>query len=424
MMVNEKAEMALIGAILLDADVAFKACCKYGISSDSFLVNNCKKIYAGIEAIQMKARPVDVLLVLRECESILTADEYRGLGEFADQCMLNCPTAAHAAYYADIVHKFQTAREFVQNNASASAEAESNVDNIDEVISCHRSKLELLGKEHSTEQLSKDIRADKMAMWEAAKGKGFVGVPSCINEINSYLGGWRAGRPSILAGYRSEGKSTLVRQECVWLARNGYKSALFALEDPADVVWASMACYIGGVPMFNFDTGIFTHNQFQRVNAAWDELDQLPVHVFSSGMKIQEIVAQSRYLRARHKIDIIYIDHVQLIRPLVLPGCSRNDTIGSYSATISALTKELDIPIVLVSQFSRAPEQANRRPRLSDLRDSGTLEQDAGQVILLYYDGDSGNHIANIAKNNNGKTGEVEVVRMDGLHRFESKEMR
>jgi replicative DNA helicase len=264
-----------------------------------------------------------------------------------------------------------------------------------------------------------DIRQEKIEQWKKAKQTGQVGVPFCINGVNKILGGWRERCFAILAGYRGEGKSTLARQDAYYNAMAGRGAVVFSLEDPYDIAGASIVGCHAGLSTFHCDIGDAFDETIEKFDNSWQELNDLPLWIVSASLGINEIVAIAEMLKLRHKISIIYIDHIQYIIPLLLKGHNRNETISYYSNTLSGLAKRLGIPVIALSQLNRSSEQEGRKPRLSDLRDSGSLEQDARQVLMLIRDKENDCHLIQVAKNNYGISGkEVKVWRLDGKHKF------
>jgi replicative DNA helicase len=225
---------------------------------------------------------------------------------------------------------------------------------------------------------------------------------------------------TVLGGYRGEGKSTLSRQEALGLARKGYKVLLCSLEDPGDVAAAGMVGNYAGRSVFHFDTGENTDEDINRMDAEWSDLSTIPLHIASGAMRIEDIENCAMIHAAKHGLDFLIVDHIQFITPYKLQGVDRNGTVATYSQRLVSILTKHAIPGLVLSQLSRDSEKENRKPRLSDLRDSGCIEQDARAVLLLYADADADCHTLEIAKNNFGVSGKAfHVRRQDGKQRFE-----
>jgi replicative DNA helicase len=404
-------ETALIGYILLESNPALYACKEHNVSVDSFESVCCKLAYEAIDRLSKRGRPIDTLTVGAEIEGTLEVT--------LDDMLDSAPTITHVDYYAEQVKTAERTRRL----SGVLACTKQDIDNglgVDDAIKAVQAELIELA-DTSGVQVNRvgDLREDKIEQWKAAQTHGFIGVPFTLPAVNKSLGGWRKGCVGIMAGYRGEGKSTLMRQNCLDLAKAGKGVGLFTLEDPADIACASMVGNHADISVFGLDTGRCNPENLARIDEAWQGIGDIPLFISSGSLGIDEIDTAAQLLKMKHGIEIIFVDHVQYIAPLIMKGMSRNDTMAYYSQRFSAMAKKLDIPVVLASQLSRSSEKENRKPKLSDLRDSGTLEQDARQILLLYFDGEKGNHVLEVSKNNFGESRkEVEVKRVDGRQRF------
>jgi replicative DNA helicase len=400
-------EKQVLGAILYDSDVIYLAQ-KHGITEKSFTTSANKHIWTIITGLSGKGKlfnSVDVGAGLDHNEHTYLMSLIDGL-----------TTSAHAEYY--IKETRQDERKAACLDIMAKGVEGKPIDEV----------IEELVRANSPEDIPiyqmKDLREDKIAQWKLAKTSGFVGVPFFITGINKYLGGWRKGCLAIIGGYRGEGKSILLREDAYTDAKAGRPVLFFSLEDPADIACASIAGLHSEVSTFYCDTGEAYPEQLAKIEDGWKEIDNLPLWLISRNINITQICALSEMMSIRHKIEVIYLDHIQYISPLVMQGMNRTQTLAHYSLTLSSLAKKLDVPIVVASQLSRDSEKDNRKPRLSDLRDSGCLEQDARQVLLLFWDGEKCHHVLSVAKNNYGISGkEVDVWRIDGKQHFSEYEI-
>jgi replicative DNA helicase len=262
-----------------------------------------------------------------------------------------------------------------------------------------------------------DFREMKVAQWRAAKGSGFTGIPSSLKPVNQFLGGYRRRVMTIIGGYRGEGKSTLMRQELFGMAKLGYKTLLITLEDPMEVCDAAIAGNDADVSIYTLDTGTASQWQIDKIESAWASLAAVPMKI-ATGRTIDDCLSLISVCRARYGLDAVGIDHVQHIAPYVIKGLDRNGTVGSYSGSLCHSFIENDIAGLVASQFSRDGEKMGRKPRLSDLRDSGCLEQDARAALLLSKDGEF--HNLEVAKNSYGPSGnDIKIRRNGGAQRFE-----
>jgi replicative DNA helicase len=265
-------------------------------------------------------------------------------------------------------------------------------------------------------------REDKVDQWRKAKSVGFVGLPSSIKEIDHALGGYRRKVMCIIGGYRGEGKSLFMRQELYSMATKGFKTLLVTLEDPEDMAAAVVAGHAARSSVFSLDVGTATPFKIDAINETWAGMKGLPMWT-ASARTIEDITTICMAHKARYGLDVIGIDHIQYINPYVRPRLDRNGTIALYSNAICNLLKDTDAAGLVASQFGRSAERDGRRPRLSDLRDSGTIEQDCRQALLLSRD--PLGHILEVAKNNFGPSGlDIGLARIGAEHRFEFRQLQ
>jgi len=340
--------------------------------------------------------------------------------------------APHAEWHAVNIYRAALSRQGAQvcqeyqARLTGNTEPEKTLADLQGAIADLQGKGKTVAIRHVAE-----YREEKVAQWNEALWRGFIGIPSTISpEINTALGGYRQGVMTILGGYRGEGKSTLARQEALGLSVKGYRVLLCTMEDPGDIAAAGIAGNYASHSVFQMDTGKARPEDVLEVDANWKNLDKFPLRIVSGGMRIEDIESAAALCQARYGLDFIVVDHIQFIIPYVLPRLDRNGTVGTYSQRIVAMLHRHKIPGLVLSQLSREAEKGDRKPRLSDLRDSGCIEQDCRQAFLLYGDPDAPrkddegkrewSHILELAKNNNGKSGvSWQVLRVDGRQRFE-----
>lgn len=399
----------VIGAILLDQRNLYVAQ-KAGVTADTFTDALCKSAWNGICSLASKNRGIDCVTVAREM-----GGEQKTLEAMIDatpsQSMM-------PAYVAGLISEDRANR--ATSRMVRAVDELAKLPEIEQVIDETISDLMQLNQHGDIKVYSLgDLREEKVEQWKAAREVGYVGVPFCLPAVNKYLGGWRNGCVGILGGYRGEGKSTLARQDAYANAMAGRKVALFSLEDPADISAASIAARHCNTSTFYCDTGEAHAETIAKIDAGWKEIGAIPLHIISANLTMTQICSTAQMLHMRYKLDIMYIDHIQYVSPLVMPHMTRNDTLSNYSLMASGLAKRLNIPVVLLAQLNRDAEKNNRKPRLSDIRDCGSLEQDARQVLLLSREQDSHVHNIEVAKNNFGISGkDTPVWRLDGKNRF------
>ena len=212
------------------------------------------------------------------------------------------------------------------------------------------------------------------------------GLRTNLADLDSWLGGFHGGELIILAGRPSMGKSTLAVNICVSAAGDDTAAAMFSLEMPEDQVGMVALAKATGISVNRQRRGDVDPEGHRALQEAAGEFMGLPFHIDDrSGVTLLDIRAQARYLKRRHDIGLVCVDHLQLIRSEQRRGWNRTQEIGEITAGLKGLAKDLDVPVLLVSQLSRQTEgRDNKRPQLGDLRESGAIEQDADVVLFVY----------------------------------------
>jgi replicative DNA helicase len=420
---SAEAERGLLGAIMQDPDRAWFAARTAGVAEDALYLESHRQIWNAIERVFGRHAGIDAVTVQNELRAMEVLDEVGGASGLAE-IIDTCATPAYVTHYADIVMDKFTRRQTIHACHEIMAAAYDGETPATELLPDAQTRLLSIGGQQAVEvNTLADYREDQIEQWTAARGRGYSGIPSCLTSLNTHLGGYRQGIEIILAGYRGEGKSTFARQEALHKAQIGIATVLFTPEDPGQMAAASIVGNYAQQDILRLDTGKASEAELVNTDEAWRKIEDLPLYIVSAPMTIGDVVSIASHLYARYKIGFVILDHIQFLQPYRLPHMTRNDTLGSYSSQIVATAKRLHLPFMCLSQLSRDSEKQNRKPKLSDLRDSGTLEQDARQVVLLYWDGKQKSHVFEVAKNNAGASkGRVLAQRMDGYQRFEEIE--
>ena len=212
------------------------------------------------------------------------------------------------------------------------------------------------------------------------------GLRTSLADLDSWLGGLHGGELVILAGRPSMGKSTLAINICVSAAGDGTAAAMFSLEMPEDQIGMVALAKATGISVNRQRRGDVDTEAHRAILEAAGEFMGVPLHIDDrTALTVLDIRAQARYLKRRHNIGLVCVDHLQLIRSEQRRGWNRTQEIGEITAGLKALAKELDLPVLLLSQLSRQTEsREDKRPQLGDLRESGAIEQDADVVLFVY----------------------------------------
>lgn len=413
---NTPAEHALLGCYLLDSNIGRYAVRKYGLHDGSAFADALsQQVWKAICDVESSGTYVDLISV----QARIPSQEAR-LNKLID----SVPTCAHAEHYAQQVadaKMVNDAAEICQKLVSelldgkpAASRIQAAVSNLSDLGAFSDVPVYRIG----------DFSENKDRQWEAARQGKTIGIPFCIDAVNCVLGGLRYGIMSILAAYRNTGKSTLARQQAIHTAKSGLPTLLFTLEDPADTTDANIAGHEAGVSVFHLDTGQSCNENREKMHDAWQRLKDVPLWIVDRNAGIHAMSAIVDRMVRQHGIKLVVVDHIHYIAPQELPGMNRVRTLASYSSTVCGWARDYDMHVMVLGQLSQEKEKQNRaRVRMSDIRDCGSLVDDARQILSL-YDTDSG-HVLEVLKNNAGISSKaIHVRRMDGYQRFDYDDER
>lgn len=393
-----------------------------GLTADQFSDAFCRNVVRYASAVKGKRRPLDLYAVYDAARADGCELDRVAMNRLVDDAII---IHGHLAPSIEIVKDESLRREslfMLKKSLVEMQESETARDKLNDILSQLTSMQAGQASRSSHVHHITHHRAEKVEQWRSANNVGFVGLPSSIEALNTALGGYRRKVMCIIGGYRGEGKSLFMRQELYSMARRGFKTLLVTLEDPEDMAAAVVAGHAARSSVFSLDVGKASPFQIDQIDRVWSGMDGLPMWT-ASARTIEDITTICLSHKARHGLDAVGIDHIQYISPYIRPRLDRNGTIALYSNAICNLLKDIDSAGLVASQFGRSAERDSRRPRLSDLRDSGTIEQDCRQALLLSRDGEG--HILEVAKNNFGPSGiDIGLTRIGREHRFEYRHIQ
>ena len=461
---NIEAERAVLGSILLDAssrngDRVMDYCLTGGITAESFYDPRNRTIYSAMLEMNRASKPLDQLTLL---ETLRVSGKLDAIGGAAYLQTLfdQTPTTAHAEYYIGILrgkHLRRTMIERATKIVEKCFDENKNPDPQAVLGEAEKSFLEIGVGGGSTMPWSTAIeesfrRID--AMFEA-NGTTFEGLSTGLTHLDERLQGLKSSEMIVIAARPSVGKTSLAMNiaECCALGLDlnnvpikcdgGKKHPvmIFSLEMPVEALTKRMIAGRAHVNMWRLNRNMCPRSEKQMLSnnlfQAVSELKGAPIYVDdTASLDIMDLRARARRAKKQHGIELIVIDYLQLCtcREAARQG-SRQIEVSMISQQIKAMAKELKIPVIVLSQLSRANEQRGdkeEKPKLSDLRDSGAIEQDADVVFLLRRPsrtasskqvGDETLAIIDVAKNRNGETGEVNVNFFREFTRFGDREI-
>ena len=429
---NVDAEKALLGAIILKPDVMHDV--SVTIFPESFYADKHRKIYEAISKIFSKGDPIDSISVVTELKNMEQLDRIGG-ASYITELIETVPAAGNAAYYATQVIDKSTLRNLIHAADDIAEIGYSDPESIDEALDQAEKKV-FQATQAPSAQKFRPIGTALSEAWErfehlSANPEVKRGVPSGFTSLDNVLSGFQKSDLVILAARPAMGKTTFALD----LARNAAllheKSVgIFSLEMSDQQLVDRMLAAEAGVDSWKLRTGRLSNDsEYEALQEAMNKLHKAPIHIIDeAAMNIVKMRSAARRLKNEYGLDMLIVDYLQLMSPTMTKGSdSMVQQVTEISRSLKILAKEMDIPVIALSQLSRAVEQRGGKPRLSDLRDSGSIEQDADVVMFIHREDkmnkDKEPERPNIAeilveKHRNGAVGMAELYFDDKHVRF------
>ncbi|MFA7309085.1 MAG: replicative DNA helicase [Patescibacteria group bacterium] len=423
---NSEAEEAMIGSLFIDNEAILKVV-DY-VSSDDFYSPANAAVYQSISNLFQQKSPIDLVTVSEELERQGLLETIGG-ALYLSRLVNSVPTASHVLQYATIVKEKKTLRDLIVVAQDISALGYAESEKIDVILD--HAEQSLLGIGHkSLKQNFVALRSmltdtfDRIDHLHRNRGQ-LRGVPTGFHELDFLLGGLQKSDLVILAARPSMGKTSFALNLALNAAtKHKIGVAIFSLEMSRDQLADRLLSSTSGVDAWKLRTGNLYEDDFAKIGEAMAVLDEAPVYIDdSANITVMEMRAKARRLKSEHGLGLIVIDYLQL-----MGGNSENrvQEISEISRSLKGLARELDVPVIALSQLNRALEmRPDKRPQLSDLRESGSIEQDADVVVFIYreeyYDKDTDRkNIAEILvrKHRNGPIGSVDLFFIGGQMKF------
>ena len=434
---SEDAEQAVIAAMLMDQDAILRAA--EHVDDTMFYREAHRRIFRAMVAISERGDVVDPLTLADELSRRGELDASGGkdyIGFLVDAV----PTAANVEYHAKIVREKALLRRLIETSTAIITEAFDGKLTASELLDEAEQRVFQVSQQRGTQGFMriKELMWPTMERIEALQrgGKTITGVPSGFSDLDEITSGFQASDLVIVAARPAMGKTAFVLNVAQYAAiENSIPVAVFSLEMSKESLVQRMLTSEARVDAQKLRKGMLRDDDFPRMARAAGILSAAPIWIDdTAGISLLEIRSKARRLKADADVGMVIVDYLQLIQgPSNVE--SRQQEISQISRSLKALAKELNVPVVALSQLSRAPEQRtgdNKRPQLSDLRESGAIEQDADLVMFLYrqemYDGPvdkDGNSLEGraeviVGKQRNGPTGIVNLYFHKSYTRFEN----
>jgi replicative DNA helicase len=389
---NLEAEESVLGAMMLSPG-AIGAVSEI-LDAGDFYRESHAKIYRAALALYAKGEPVDAITLTDQLEERSELEDVGGRVRLHELAAL-VPASANAAHYARIVHETATLRGLIQAGGEIArlgwerpGETGDLVDQAEQIL-FDLSQQRVTGEFTHIDELLKESFERITALYEA--GVDVTGTPSGYRDLDRLTSGFQPGNLIIVAARPSMGKSALALCMAANLGvRHGIPVGLFTLEMSKAEVTQRLMCSEAKVESQRLRNGKLAPDDWPRLTAACDKLAKAPIYVDDTGLlNMMEIRSKARRLKARHpNLGLIIVDYLQLLTPAHRRDSDgRVQEVSEMSRNLKILARDLEVPIVALSQLSRAVEQrTDKRPILSDLRESGSIEQDADLVAFIYRD--------------------------------------
>jgi replicative DNA helicase len=424
------AERSILGAILLDNNALNSAL--ENIRVEDFFLDQHRRVFQRMVDLGESQQGIDLITLTEELHRRGELESSGGaayLASLAD----GQPKVANIEHYARIVKEKALLRNLIHASHGIQQRAFDGEDPADAILDNAESSILALAEDR--------IRAGLVPMKEIVQqnfdrlekifreGKSITGVPTGYSELDKLTSGLQPSELLILAARPSQGKTALALNLAENISvRAGLPVAIFSLEMSKESLLQRLVASVAQVDAHKFRTGHLGKDDWRRMTGALGEIASAPLWIDDAGsISVLEIGAKARRLKRDKGLSLLIVDYLQLITARGRFG-NRNEEVSSISRSLKALAKELQIPVLVLSQLTRAPEREERGPQLSDLRESGAIEQDADVVMFIYrphfFKLDSPPEERDqaevlIAKQRNGPTDKVKFVFRSRLTRFE-----
>lgn len=428
---NLEAEMALLGSIMIRPEALHDI--TDIISSDSFYSDKHHIIFDSMMELFNKHQPIDLLSVSSKLSEKGWLDQIGG-NTYLAELVNTVPSSSNIVYYAQIVQRKHLMRRLIEASDHISQIGyDENLDLEESLDQAEKKLYEVTN--FNTSHKFVPIKEELAEAWERldklhSSDQGMRGIPTGFAELDSKLSGFQKSDLIILAARPSMGKTSfaldIARQTAV---NHNTPVGIFSLEMSSQQLVDRMMAAQANVDAWKLRTGkLSRQDDFDALRESLDKLDKAPIFIDDQpGNNILKMRSIARRMKSEHGLGLIVVDYLQLMVPTQTKNDNVVQQVTEISRSLKNLARELDVPVLALSQLSRAVEQRGGRPRLSDLRDSGSIEQDADVVMFIhredkYKDESERTNIAEILieKHRNGETGKIDLYFNDKKATFQS----
>jgi len=407
------AELSVLGSLLIDKDAVVKVA--EVLAPGDFYQERHNEIYRAILSLYEKRLPADLVTVTEELKKTDKYDLVGGAG-YLTNLVNSVPTSAHIEHYASSVRESATKRALISAAAAITENAFNPDSEVKDLLEFSETTLFGISQQHLRQNFIplREALAESFDRLDELhkKGTGLRGLPTGFSDLDKKLSGLQQANLIILAARPSVGKTTLAMNIAAHIAtKDKIPVGIFSLEMSKAQLVDLMLASQSDIDAWKITTGNLTDSDFESISNAMAMLAEAPIYIDdTAGGSIMEMRTKARRLQMETGLQLLIVDYLQLIKGRNLEN--RVQEVSEISQALKNLARELNIPVIAISQLSRAVESRQAKiPQLADLRESGAIEQDADVVMFLYReDPDNMEDIKlSIAKHRNGPLGELDL---------------
>jgi len=408
------------------------------ISPEDFYKDSNRKIIEKIISLVDKGKPIDVVTLSEELQKEGTLDEVGG-ASYVSSLMDGIPKSLNVEFYAQIIKEKSLLRQLILSSAKIISSSYEQREDADQLLDEAQASIIEVAEQRVKPGFVPvgSLASPTLDMIKALhdRKETVTGIPTGFRDLDNLTAGFHASEFIVVAARPSMGKTALCLNISQYAGlKTDYSVGFFSLEMAKEQVMIRLLCAEAQLDLKKVRTGFIGERDFEKLKLSAEALSRSKIFIDeSSALTVMEMKAKARRLKMEQNLDLVFIDYIQLMRP---GGRFENRTqeMSYISRSLKELAKEIKIPVVGISQLSRAPEKGRREPipQLSDLRESGAIEQDADVVIFIYRpefyrpDDESIRGIAdiNVAKQRNGPTGKISLAFIREYVRFADMEFQ
>jgi replicative DNA helicase len=433
---NIEAEQAVLGAIFLEPSTALTVASELLIPEDFYRISH-QRIFNVMLKLSDSGEAVDLITVTEELAAMKELEDVGGVS-YLSELAASVPTAANIEYYAKIVDEKSLLRRLIHTATTIASDGYNREDEVDALLGeAEKNIMEVAQRKNAGAFHNiKDVLVRTYDNIETLQNRvgDVTGIPTGFSDLDHMTAGFQRNDLIIVAARPSVGKTAFALNIAQNVAtKTDENVAIFSLEMGAEQLVMRMLCAEGNINAQNLRTGSLTDEDWRKLTMAMGSLSNSGIYIDDTpGIRVGEIRSKCRKLKQEHGLGMILIDYLQLIQGDGRSGENRQQEVSEISRALKGLARELEVPVIALSQLSRGVEQRqDKRPMMSDIRESGSIEQDADIVAFLYrddyYDKESENkNIIEIiiAKQRNGPVGTVSLAFVKEYNKFVNLERR